>query len=129
MPTRIAGREPLRDLGGQAQRVQPDDAHDRRLDAHELAGRDEALGDDAVEGRADHGVLQVAIGAVERRLARGDLGEQVTRRGERRCVGGPGRFELGLRAFELLCGEQVLGGELLGAGEPLFCLRLAAPAR
>ena len=123
LPDADGRREPFRDLGRQPQRMQTDDTHHRRLHADELAGRDEPFGDHALEGCADDGVLQLAVGALERRLAGGDLCQEVAGGGERGLVGRAGGLELGFGAFEVLGRQQVPGGELPGAREPLVLLR------
>jgi hypothetical protein len=104
------GGEALGDFGEHAQRLQPDDAHHRALDPHELSDRDEALRDDPVERRADGGVLQLAVGEAQRGLALGNFRLQLP------CGG----LELRFRFLELLLGHQVAAGELARPREPLF---------
>ena len=94
-------RELLRHFGGELQRLQPHDPHDRRLRLDVLPRRDQPLGDVAVERRADHRVAQLALRKPQRRGLRLDVGAELPRRRERLVVRRLRGIETRLRRLEI----------------------------
>ena len=87
---RLAHADPRRhllgDFGGDLQRVDADDAHDRRLVLDELAQVDESLLDIAVERRPNQRVAQLPVGELHRRPGRVDAGPKILRVLQRRLI-------------------------------------------
>ena len=101
------GRETLRDLGGDLQRVDADHAHHRHLRLDQLPQRDQPPLHVAVERRADDAVAQLPVGELHARIRRVDVGLQVPAVVDGGVVGGLLRPQHRLGIVELLLRNQL----------------------
>ena len=125
------GRELLGHVRGEPQRIEADEPNHWRLRVHVLSFRHHAFGDDAVERRADHGVLEIARRAVERGFLRDEFGAQLALRGDGGFVRRGGGLQVGLRRSRSCREMRFFAASACAAIERLLfaCARFAAALR